>query len=253
MKNSVRKAICDIEREHDVKVLYACESGSRAWGFPSPDSDWDVRFIYAHNIDWHLRLDAKSDNIDLMLPGDLDLAGWELGKTLRLFAGCNLALNEWIGSPLVYSKNKDFLQRLSQLIALYFNPKKALFHYLSMAGKTMDSHLHKDEMKIKKFFYVLRPLLCCEWIVRHAKMPPTDFHAMLPLFEGISSIKDFTGQTLQRKQSAAEGELIEIPNHVKKWLIQQRDFYQKEAESCRANKQSDWSELNKLMKDFTSS
>src|SRR3954463_6570073 len=99
MNGNILQALGTIERDQGVKVLLAVESGSRAWGFASPDSDYDVRFIYAHPLDWYLGVLERRDVIECMLPGDLDVSGWELRKALRLLAKCNLALNEWIGSP----------------------------------------------------------------------------------------------------------------------------------------------------------
>ena len=92
MHDYIRSMISEVERQHGVKVLYACESGSRAWGFASPDSDYDVRFIYLKPLSWYLRVGEPRDTHEAMLPDDLDLAGWELRKTLRLYAKGNMAL-----------------------------------------------------------------------------------------------------------------------------------------------------------------
>jgi predicted nucleotidyltransferase len=106
MKERVLAALRDVESEYDVKILLAVESGSRAWGFASPDSDYDVRFVYVHRRDWYLTVEEQRDVIEKMLPFDLDVSGWELRKALRLFAKSNLAFNEWIGSPIVYSSER---------------------------------------------------------------------------------------------------------------------------------------------------
>src|SRR5262249_9363242 len=112
MREYILNELSRIEKEHDVRVLMAVESGSRAWGFASPDSAYDVPFIYVHNRDWYLSVFEGRDTIEEMLPQSLDLSGWDLRKTLRLFSNCNLALNEWLGSPIVYSEVPDFRQRL---------------------------------------------------------------------------------------------------------------------------------------------
>jgi uncharacterized protein len=120
VKDRVLAELHRIEREHGVRVLLAVESGSRAWGFASPDSDYDVRFIYAHNRDWYISVLEPRDVIEQMLPGDLDVSGWDLRKTLQLFWKCNLALNEWLGSPIVYSEVSQFRQQLAQLMPQFF-------------------------------------------------------------------------------------------------------------------------------------
>ncbi|MCL2624210.1 MAG: nucleotidyltransferase domain-containing protein, partial [Planctomycetaceae bacterium] len=111
MNPSISDALRDIERKHDCRVLHACESGSRAWGFPSPDSDYDIRFIYVHRRNWYLRLNESRDTHEWFAPGDLDFSGWELRKALRLFRTCNLSLNEHLQSPIIYEKDDDFAAR----------------------------------------------------------------------------------------------------------------------------------------------
>src|SRR5436190_8518118 len=101
MKARILEALASIEAGEGVRILMAVESGSRAWGFASPDSDYDVRFVYAHERDWYLSIFDKRDVIELMLPDRLDVNGWDLRKSLRLFSKCNLAMNEWIGSPIL--------------------------------------------------------------------------------------------------------------------------------------------------------
>ena len=112
MNERIRAALRDVERQFEVRILLAVESGSRAWGFASPDSDYDVRFVYAHPRDWYLSVGDARDVIEQMLPGDLDVSGWELRKALRLFSKCNLALNEWLGSPVTYQEIAEFRREL---------------------------------------------------------------------------------------------------------------------------------------------
>lgn len=102
MRERVLEELTRLEQEHDVTVLYACESGSRAWGFASPDSDYDVRFVYVQQPDWYLRVDEPRDVLERPLTDELDLSGWELRKTLRLLRKSNPTLLEWLDSPLVY-------------------------------------------------------------------------------------------------------------------------------------------------------
>ena len=173
--DAIRQAIADIEAEHAVRVLFAAESGSRAWGFASPDSDFDVRFIYVHSRDWYLGIDEPRDVIEAMLPGDLDLSGWDLRKTLRLFLRCNVALNEWLGSPIVYAERGDLASQLRTLMPEAFRAPAGYHHYLCMARGVYETHVASDPVRLKKVFYVLRPLLACRWIVHTGSQPPTEF------------------------------------------------------------------------------
>ena len=175
MRERVLQELLRIERQNNVRILLAVESGSRAWGFASPDSDYDVRFVYAHERDWYLSIFEDRDVIEEMLPGRLDINGWDLRKSLRLFSKCNLALNEWLGSPIVYSEVSEFRKRFLRMIPHYFNPIGAMHHYRSMADRAITEHLTDGHIAIKKLFYVLRPLLACRWIRHTVAQPPTEF------------------------------------------------------------------------------
>jgi predicted nucleotidyltransferase len=223
MLERIRQNLAQVETEHNCRVLYACESGSRAWGFASPDSDYDVRFVYVPAAAWYFTLDTTRDTIEAMLPDDVDLAGWELLKTLRLFATCNLALNEWLDSPVVYSDPHGFRQHLAARIPDFFNPRKAVFHYLSIAAQSLELRQPDGAISIKKLFYVLRPLLAGLWIERSRQMPPTDFHTMLN-DPGLLPA-DIAAQIRQihlLKQTAVEKQAFTIPPGLNAWIDQTR-------------------------------
>ena len=246
MHDRIRATLREIEREHACRILYACESGSRAWGFASPDSDYDVRFVYTHPLAWHLRLEPRRDSIEIMTPDALDLSGWELGKTLRLFAGCNVALNEWLGSPEVYLAEEEFVSALRALVSAYFNPRKALHHYLSMAQKTADLEIRDGRVRIKKAFYVLRPLLACQWILDRLAMPPTSFHDLLdqPLPEPLRGEIE---ALLPRKALAAEGEVVDLPPALAAWIGETLEVLPARAADVPASHAPDWAPLDALM------
>ncbi|TVP78348.1 MAG: nucleotidyltransferase domain-containing protein [Puniceicoccaceae bacterium] len=220
MQAIISKRIKDIQQERNCRILFACESGSRAWGFPSPNSDYDARFVYVHPLEWYLQITERKDTIERMLPDDLDLAGWELRKTLHLFSGCNLALNEWIGSPLFYTEpNTPLLSELRALIPAFFNSKKATYHYLSMAQNTMQAEWSLDNrIKIKKLFYILRPLCACRWIANQQSMPPTHFPKMLEAGVAPRPIETWIRDLIHDKASLIEGETIHVPEFAAKWI-----------------------------------
>ena len=111
-----------IEKEERITILYACESGSRAWGFESEDSDYDVRFIYLHPTPWYLTIQKKRDVIELPIEKDIDISGWDVRKTLRLLRKSNPPLLEWLQSPIVYKKHSSFVDQLRDLMAEYYSP-----------------------------------------------------------------------------------------------------------------------------------
>lgn len=218
MRDAIARAISDIEQKHDVRVLYAAESGSRAWGFASPDSDYDVRFIYVHLRDWYLSIGEPRDVIEAMLPGDLDLSGWDLRKALRLFLRGNSALNEWLDSPIVYAERSDLAVRMRALLPTAFKAPAAYHHYLRMAQGVHAEHLAADRVRIKKLFYVLRPLLACRWIEHAGTQPPTAFASLLAASWVSSPERAMIAELEEAKAVAGEGERIELSDAARTWL-----------------------------------
>ena len=210
MKARVLEELARIERECEVRVLLAVESGSRAWGFASPDSDYDVRFLYVHTRDWYVRVSETRDVIEQMLPGDLDVSGWELRKGLRLFAKCNLALNEWLGSPIIYAARAGFAAQLRERLPLYFNPIAGTHHYRKMAQTAFAEGRTGDRIRIKKLFYVLRPLLACRWIEHTRSQPPTEFAALVTAPWVSADEQSWIAELLQQKAQAVEAQPITL-------------------------------------------
>jgi predicted nucleotidyltransferase len=183
MISRITNALASLEAQHHIRILYACESGSRAWGFPSPDSDYDVRFIYVHAPDWYLGLDEGPDTLNFPVDDELDLAGWELRKTLRLLRGSNAALFEWLQSPVVYHEAADFRAQLASLLPLAFNLKAGLHHYLGQLRRGVEEDLMHEEVRLKRLFYALRSALAARWIRERHTLPPMEFaplRALLP-------------------------------------------------------------------------
>lgn len=204
MTGEIQKELLRLEAQHDIKILYAVESGSRAWGFASTDSDWDVRYIYVHRLDWYLKIDDNKDNQEEILPNDIDLAGWELKKALRLFRKSNPPMLEWLRSPIVYLQQFSTADRLRDLTKEYFNPKSCLHHYLHMAEGNYRDYLQKDNVRVKKYFYVLRPILACDWIKQTGTMIPMEFHKLLDSQVTDQKVKTEINNLLIRKMAGEE-------------------------------------------------
>jgi uncharacterized protein len=173
--HQVRGELAKIGSAQGVRVLYACESGSRAWGFPSRDSDYDVRFLYVHPRDWYLSVDNHRDVIERPISDELDISGWELRKALRLLRKSNPPLLEWLKSPVVYAQDGAFLAGFRELAADYYSPVRCFAHYLHMASGQARQYLRGDLVRLKKYLYVLRPLLACRWIECGLGQPPMEF------------------------------------------------------------------------------
>lgn len=184
---------------------------------------------------------------------DLDLCGWDLRKTLNLFGGCNLALYEWIGSPIVYFEEPELIEPLRSLVDDYFNPKKAMFHYLKMAERAHYDHPIDAEgrMNVKKLFYVLRPLFACRWISAFRGMPPTEFAAMREKVEVSSDVDAAIDEMLWAKREAGEKDEIVIPQPLVEWIRTSLEWSQSSAESCPpAQDRRGWQPLDRLMLEW---
>ena len=180
MKEKILEKLKEIEKSKNVEILFAIESGSRAWGFASPDSDYDIRFIYKHKLEYYLSLWEKPDLIEFMTEDDLDGSGWDLRKTVKLLAKSNAPLIEWLFSPIVYFKNDDFAKQMQDLAVECFSPIAVLHHYLGTTKNFMDV-CEMEEVKLKNYFYALRTALAGKWIIENNTFPPVAFADLLPI------------------------------------------------------------------------
>lgn len=225
MTKTIQNELKRLEAEENIKILYACESGSRAWGFPSSDSDYDVRFIYVRPVDWHLSIFEKRDVIERPISDMLDISGWDLRKTLNLFRKSNPPLMEWLGSPIVYSDAYGTANRLRELSDLAFSSKASIYHYLHMARGNYRMYLQGDNVRIKKYFYVLRPILACEWIRKYGEMPPMTFDKLVSeLVPAGSELRLQIEELLARKKAGDEldyePKLHVLNDYIERQLIQ---------------------------------
>lgn len=221
MKETILKSLLKIEEDYNVKILYAVESGSRAWEFPSKDSDYDVRFIYVHQKEDYLTIDQmgmgkKRDVIELPINDLLDITGWELTKALRLFRKSNPPLMEWLRSGIVYYQAFSAIDQMKELSQNIFAPNSCLHHYLNMASNNFREYLQGEHVRIKKYFYVLRPVLAARWIEKYNEFPPLEFPKLLEDILPDGELKNEIQTLLKRKINGEELDFepkIEVINH----------------------------------------
>jgi len=197
-------ALAALEREYNFRVVYACESGSRAWGFASVDSDFDVRFIYVRPVADYLRLRPPVDAFDVQAERELDLGGWDIRKAAELMRKSNPPLLEWLDSPIVYRADDVVTPELIRLRSVYFDAKKAVYHYLSMAKRVYDTYLDETQPKRKKYLYVLRPLACMRYIAMHRTQPPTRFVLVLERIDWSSDAMQAVDELVRAKCAGDE-------------------------------------------------
>jgi predicted nucleotidyltransferase len=203
IKEIVRRKMAEIEKDHAVKILYAVESGSRAWGFESADSDYDIRFIYAHAKNWYLNILPKKDVIEYPIVNEYDYSGWDLRKALFLLNKSNPVLFEWLVSPIVYYKDDYSYAVMTDVSKHYFSPISSVYHYVHMANGNYRQYLQADTVKIKKYFYVLRPIMACMWIEARNGPPPMEFEALLTQIQDKKLLEKIN-KLLARKKSGLE-------------------------------------------------
>jgi len=195
----IKKRLLEIENENQVKILYSVEAGSRAWGFESLDSDYDVRFIYAHNRNWYLNILPKRDVIEYPIVDKFDYSGWDLRKTMFLVNKSNPVLFEWLKSPIVYYRDNYFYEIMDKLSKSYFSPISSIYHYLHMADGNYRQFLQTNEVKIKKYFYVLKPIMACMWIENFKESPPMELEKLLAQITDKELLDKINGLLIKKK------------------------------------------------------
>jgi predicted nucleotidyltransferase len=244
MRETILQKLSEIESEHDVKILYACESGSRAWGFASPDSDYDVRFIYVHKASKYLSIENMKDVIELPVNELLDIAGWDIKKALVLLRKSNAAIYEWLQSPVVYLKDENFHQSICALMSVYFAPLPGYHHYSSMAKNCLENDLKHEQVKLKKYFYALRPILAAKWIIDKMEVPPMEFNKLLPLITN-SKVNDTIADLLKVKAVSDEKYLMP-PVEILNSFIEEQLAYCDSKKHLLTGKETDAEKLNQL-------
>ncbi len=239
----IQRKLIDIEQRENIKILHCVESGSRAWGFPSPDSDYDVRFIYVRPKEFYLKLEKTRDVIEWQLDDIFDINGWDLQKMLRLLHNSNPAVFEWKNSPIIYKTTDEWI-KVSAVIDAYFNVKSGIYHYLNMAKTNYREYLRGEAVRVKKYFYVLRPLLACEYIRENKKSPPMMFDELLCYLYG--DVKNAVLKLLELKANTSElgeGKKILCINEYIEKKIEEFENY---AETVKSSESGCWDNLNEI-------
>ena len=206
IRASISEKLDEIEALHDVRILFAVESGSRAWGFPSPDSDYDVRFVYAHRVDWYLSLTAGRDVIELPISAELDISGWDIRKALNLLLKPNPVLLEWLSSPVRYRWCDEVTAKLGSLARQIAHRRACRHHYLSLGESQWRKHVgNAAHVNFKKYFYILRPALALRWLRMHPEqLPPMNLQALVSGLDLDVVTQARIAELLQRKMQARE-------------------------------------------------
>jgi predicted nucleotidyltransferase len=202
----IEQRLAAIEAGEGVRYLLAVESGSRAWGFPSPDSDYDVRFVYVRPRDWYLNLSAGRDVIETPIEGDMDINGWDIRKMLTLMLKSNAVASEWLASPIRYRPDHPTVARIAALADAIFDPRGIGYHYAHLGQRAVDRRLEGDEaIPVKHYFYGLRPALAIRALrLNPVRRPPMNLRRLMEESDLALSLSAIIEELVEAKSRTRE-------------------------------------------------
>jgi len=246
VKVEILKRLRNTEEKEGVHILMAIESGSRAWGFASPNSDYDVRFIYLRDKDWYLAVDLeeKRDVIEYPIVDEIDLNGWDVRKALRLFWKSNPAFVEWIQSPMTYINSGSFREESRKILPSIYSIEKGIYHYRSMAKTNYRGYLRDEMVPLKKYFYVLRPLFAIQWLEKYGSVAPIEFSRVLELVKD-NELLDTIHELLEKKKVSEEKMLAPSIPVLNKFIESELGRLE-EIKLPKSDREMEMAQLNKL-------
>lgn len=246
--SKIKDKLAEIEQKENVRIIHCVESGSRAWGFASPDSDYDVRFIYVRPVEHYLKLEKTRDVIEWQLDDVYDINGWDIKKVLELLHKSNPTLFEWNSSPIVY-KTTDEWEKVRAIISDCFMSKTGMYHYLSTAKRNYREFLTDEEVKLKKYFYVLRPILACRWIIDKGAPPPMLFTELMEA-ELEDNMRPAVEKLLEQKMKTPEIGKGKRIDELNEYILREMEDLQKISDSMEGEKPVYWDILDDVFLDL---
>ncbi len=252
MRKSITEKLRQTETNHDVRILFAIESGSRAWGFPSPDSDYDVRFVYAHPPDWYLSLTPGRDVIELPLDAVYDINGWDIKKALNLLLKPNPVLLEWLSSPIRYIWDDSLCAELVAFSQTISHGQACLHHYLNLGERQFNLYIDgKERVNLKKYFYIVRPAMAIAWIRKHPDIiPPMNFQKLMVGLDLNTDVQMALKDLLLAKSHSKEVGLASRINVIDDFIAAQFDWAHENASSVKADKRDHLNQANTLFRSI---
>ena len=245
MRAEIIEHINKLEKEQGINILLAVESGSRAWGCPSPDSDYDVRIIFKRSKSEYLDIDDKPDTINYFHGELLDINGWDIKKTLKLIRKSNATPFEWAQSPIKYKEIDNFSSMILNLSKEYFQPRHTVNHYKGIGKNSYLSNDLSGEIKLKKLFYVLRPLMAAKWIIRNNEIPPMDIPNLISIIED-KDVVNHINNLLEIKRNANEDYIHKMDTLIVDFIDKEFNY----VSSVQVEEKSDIPSSKQLNKKF---
>lgn len=248
MQPQIEAFLDKLAEENNIGILLAVEAGSRSRGFESPNSDWDVRIIYDHSLDWYLSIQNRPEVLDLFTRDGIDLMGWDIKKALRLLKKSNPTLLEWLQSPLIYRSNLEAIRELREIAHAHFNPVASTYHHLSIAQKVMRSFSNEIKVNIKGYLNALYSILGCYWIEQYETVPPSRFSKLLESTISDTKLHSEIEELLEIKKRVVEKTMISRYRNIDDFIeLSIGDFSQKVHQMPKAAS-PDYKILNQLFR-----
>ncbi|NJL89222.1 MAG: nucleotidyltransferase domain-containing protein [Coleofasciculaceae cyanobacterium SM2_1_6] len=226
--DELKNLLYKVEVEHKLSVIYGLESGSRAWGFESQNSDYDVRFFYIRPANWYLSIEKRNDVLELGTSNDLDLSGWDIRKSLLFLRQSHPVLLEWLRSPIVYIEQSGIVQQMREIGEEFFAPRTSLYHYIGWAERILHRYFQRPDLAAKRYFYVMRPILCCRWIQTIEGQPPLQIQELINAIEMPIEAKSAIENLIERKRAGYEldsvGRILALDQYISETLPQIKDL-----------------------------
>lgn len=241
---NIRKQILteldNAEKEHNIKIPIAIESGSRSWGGSSSDSDYDCRFIYVRKIESYLSIYNSKDTIEHMLDDVFDIVGWDLKKVIQHIVKSRAVVMEWISSHVTYKMDDSICRNLNELAEYFFNPVAVCWHYINLAKRKLIEIESSEKAKLKKYFYVLRPLACARFIIENNKFPFMDYNTNIANISYSIDLYDKINSMMELKKSVDESFIVSKDDFILNFFKTEIEFITNWLNSQKFNKKLDY-------------
>lgn len=250
IRENILKKLHETEIHYNVKIPFAIESGSRSWGFPSPDSDYDCRFIYLHEKNYYLSVLEKKDYIQYASDEIYDINGWDLKKAIQHILKSNATVFEWLSSNDIYICDNYFREQMQNLANLFFNPVAISYHYLNIAKNKLNEIIAEDESKLKKYFYILRPIANLNFIYIHKKMPYMEYDITLKEAMPDAEIFDIIQELKSLKSVSDESFLINRHDKLIDYFTKEIELFENQLKDMKFTKNRNYEPADEVFRNL---
>lgn len=249
MEEKILRALQQIEKTYHVKILYACEAGSRSIGLESAESDYDIRFIYAEHINRYVSIDPIRKDVVELVEHKLDMSGWEITKALRLFRKSNPALLEWLHTKVVYVDPHQLKKLLLALQQKLFSKKACIYHYLNIVYKNKKEADTNKPIPVKQAIRIIHPLLMALHIKKFHVFPSGDFFDLIKYTANKQIAKEINALASKKRNNNGK-KWIKLSQDLMDWIEFEVQALEHDVKELNEEKEDGTKELNQIFRDM---